>query len=57
LFINGKRGSWSCENFIAQYRVLTEPERGSGWFGEQRERGKEWGVLEGKLEKGITFDM
>jgi hypothetical protein len=31
--------------------------RGSGWFGEQGEGVEDRGFLEGKLEKGITFEM
>jgi hypothetical protein len=30
---------------------------GSGWVGEQREGGEDSGFLEGKLRKGITFEM
>jgi hypothetical protein len=29
----------------------------SGWVGEQGEWGRDRGFLEGKLEKGITFEM
>jgi hypothetical protein len=29
----------------------------SGWVGEQREEGEDSGFLEGKLGKGITFEM
>jgi hypothetical protein len=30
---------------------------GSGWVGEKGEGGGDRGFLEGKLEKGITFEM
>jgi hypothetical protein len=33
------------------------PGRESGWVGEQREGEGDKGFLEGKLGKGITFEM
>jgi hypothetical protein len=55
--INGRRGPWSCEGPIPQYRGLPGQGIGSGWVGEQ---GKEkWDRMfsEGKPGKGITFEM
>ena len=42
---------------MPQYRVIPGPGSRSGWVGEQGLGGKGWGFLEGKLEKGITFEM
>jgi hypothetical protein len=33
------------------------PGSGSGWVGEQKDGGEDSGDLEGKLGKGITFEM
>jgi hypothetical protein len=33
------------------------PGSGSGWVGEYREQGGDRGFSEGKLGKGITFEM
>jgi hypothetical protein len=33
------------------------PGRENGWVGEQGEEERDRGFLEGKLGKGITFDM
>jgi hypothetical protein len=48
--INEKRGPWSCEGLIPQYRGM------SGW--EWVEKGQ-WarGFPEGKLGRGLTFEM
>ena len=40
-----------------QYRGMPRPGSRSGWVGEQGERSGDRGVLEGKLEKVITFEM
>ena len=37
LVINVRRGPWSCEGSIPQYRGLPVPGRGSRWVGEQGE--------------------
>ena len=45
-------GKALCPN-IGECRTRNE----SGWFGEQGEGGGDRGFLEGKLGKGITFEM
>jgi hypothetical protein len=35
----------------------TRTRNGRGWVVEQGEVGRDWGFLEGKLGKGITFEM
>jgi hypothetical protein len=42
---------------MPQYRGMPGPGSGSGWVGEQGERGGDRGFSEGKLGKGITFEM
>jgi hypothetical protein len=42
---------------MPQYRELPGPGRGSGWVGEQGEARRDRGFSEGKLGKGITFEM
>jgi hypothetical protein len=42
---------------MPQYRGLPGTGIGSGWVGEQGERGGDRGFSEGKLRKGITFEM
>ena len=42
---------------MPQYRGLAGPERNSGWVGEQGEGGRDRGLSEGKLGKGITIEM
>jgi hypothetical protein len=42
---------------MSQYRRLPGPGSGSGWVGEQGERGEDKGFLEGKQGNGITFEM
>jgi hypothetical protein len=42
---------------MLQYRGLPGPGSGSGWVGEQGEERRTRGVLEGKLRKGLTFEM
>jgi hypothetical protein len=39
LSINGRRGPWSCEGSMIQYRGMSEPGIGSGWNGEQEDGG------------------
>ena len=55
--INERRGPWSSEGFMPQYRGMPGPGKRSGWGGEQREWGGDKGFSEGKLGKGITFKM
>jgi hypothetical protein len=55
--INWRRGPWFCEGYMPQYRRLPGLGHRSGWVGEQGEGGRDKGVLEGKLGKGITFEM
>jgi hypothetical protein len=55
--INGRRGLWSCEGSMPQYRGMPGPGIWSGWVGEQGEWEGDRGFLEGKLGKGITFEM
>jgi hypothetical protein len=47
----------TCEGSMPQYREMPAPGSWSGWVGEQGEVGRDRGFSEGKLEKGITFDM
>jgi hypothetical protein len=42
---------------MPQYRGIPGPGRGSGRVGEQGEEGEVRGFSEGKLGKGITFEM
>jgi hypothetical protein len=59
LIINGRRGPKSCEGSIAQCRGM--PEWGGIGGGstiiETGGEGMDWGFSEGKLGKGITFEM
>ena len=57
LVINGRRGPWSCEGSMYQYRGMPGPGSWSGWVGEQGKGREDRGFSEGKLEKGITFEM
>jgi hypothetical protein len=55
--INGRRGPWSCKDYMSQYRGMAGPGTWSGWVGEQ---GGGWGyreLSERKLGKGIAFEM
>jgi hypothetical protein len=47
----------SCEGSMPKIRGLPGPGSGSGWVGELGEGEKDGGGLEGKLGKGITFEM
>jgi hypothetical protein len=42
---------------MPQYRGMPVPSRGSEWVSEKMERGMDRRFLEGKLGKGITFEM
>jgi hypothetical protein len=42
---------------MPQYRGMPGPGSRSGWVGEQGEGGGDRGFSEGKLGKGITFEM
>jgi hypothetical protein len=42
---------------MPQYRGMPRPGIRSEWFGEQGEGKGHRGFLEGKPEKGITFEM
>ena len=42
---------------MPQYRGIPEPGSKSGWVGEQGEGEGDRGFSEGKLGKGITFEM
>ena len=55
--INGRRGPGSCEGSMPQYRGMPGPGSRSGWVGEQGYGERNRGFLEGKLVKGITFEM
>ena len=55
--INGRRGPWSCEGFMPQYRGMPGPGSRSGWVGQQGEGTGYRGYSEGKLGKGIAFEM
>jgi hypothetical protein len=63
LDINGRRGPWSCEGSMPQFKEYQSRKAGvNGWVKVQphRSRGKGNGVggfLKGKLGKGITLEM
>jgi hypothetical protein len=42
---------------MPQYRGMPGPESRSGWVGEQGEKGEDRAFSEGKLGKGITFEI
>jgi hypothetical protein len=42
---------------MPQYRGMSGQGNGSEWVGKQGEERGDRGFLEGKLEKGITFEM
>jgi hypothetical protein len=42
---------------MPQYRGMPGPGSRSGWVGEQGEGEEDRGFSEGKLGKGITFEM
>ena len=47
---DGRRGPWSCEDHMPQYRGMPGPGSRSGWVGEQGR---------GRVERsfGIEFEM
>jgi hypothetical protein len=47
----------SSEGSIPQYRGMPGSGSRSGWVGEQREGGEDRVFSEGKLGKGITFEI
>jgi len=58
------RGHWSCEGLMPQCRGLPGQGGRREWMDrwgntpiETGEGGMSWGVLEGKLGKGITFEL
>jgi hypothetical protein len=55
--IKGRRGAWSCDGSKPQSREMSGPRSRSGWVGEQGKWEGNRGVFEGKLGKGITFEM
>ena len=57
LDINRRRGLWSCEGSMPQYREMPGPGSESRCFGEQGEGGDDRGFSEGKLGKGVTFEI
>jgi hypothetical protein len=57
LIINGRRDLWSSDGSVPQYRGMPGPGSRSGWVGEQEEGGGDRGFSEGKLGKGIAFEM
>ena len=54
MVINGRRGPWSCEGSTPQYRGMPGPGLGVDGLGSG---GGGWGFSEGKLGKGITFEV
>jgi hypothetical protein len=57
LFKNLRRGPWSCEGSMPQYRGMPGPGSGSGWVAELGHRGGNRGFSERKPGKGKTFVM
>ena len=55
--INVRRDPWSCDGYMSQYRGLPGLGSGSGWVGDKGGWGRDRGFSEGKLGKGITFEM
>jgi hypothetical protein len=43
--------------YVPQYRGMPGPGSGSGWVGKQGEGGEYRKFSEGRLGKGITFEM
>jgi hypothetical protein len=52
-----RRGPCSYEDSMPQYRDIPGSGSKSGWLGEQGKGGRERGLLERKLGKGIAFEM
>jgi hypothetical protein len=57
LVINGRRDPWSCEGSMPPYRGMPGPGSRSLWVDEQGKWGVDRKASEGKLGKGITFEM
>jgi hypothetical protein len=55
--ISGRRGPWSCEGSMPQYRGMPEPGSLNGLVGDQGEGEWDREFSEGKLGKGITLEM
>jgi hypothetical protein len=55
--INGRRGPWSCEGSMPQYRGMPGQGSRSGWMTDQGEEGWDREFSEGKPGKGTTFEM
>jgi hypothetical protein len=55
--IIGRRGPWSCEDSMPQYRQCQDQEVGVGGLESWGRWGEGRGFSEGKLGKGITFEM
>jgi hypothetical protein len=53
----GKRGPWSCEDSMPQYRGMPGPGSGSGWVGTGGGEGRYRGFSERKLGKEIAFEV
>jgi hypothetical protein len=49
--INRRRGPWSCEGSMPQYRGMPGPGNMSGWVGDRRNRDK-IGDFHGETRKG-----
>jgi hypothetical protein len=47
LVINGRRGPWSCEGSVPQYRGMPGPGMGVGGMGSRQE-----GIFGGETRKG-----
>ena len=47
-----KRGPWSCEGSMPQYRGMPGPESRSGWVGKQKEGGVDGGFQKENQETG-----
>jgi hypothetical protein len=54
---HGRRGPWSCEGSMPQYRGMPGPGSWNGWVGEQGKGGGNRGFSERKLGKGTVFEM
>ena len=52
-----KERPWSCEGSMPQHRGMPGRGRESWWVGEQGEGRGDRGFSEGKLGKGITFEI
>jgi hypothetical protein len=58
MVINGRRGPWSCEGSMPQYRGVPGLGSWSGWVGKGRGGGGgDRRFLEGEPGKGIAFKV